>query len=76
MTRPALLLATLLLASTAAPAQTLITTPNAFPIVITQPGHYRLSATLNVPAQTHGIKIQASNVVLDLNGFAIKGAGF
>lgn len=71
-----LFLAALTLAAGAAPAQTLITAPRAYPIVIDQPGHYRLSTPLNVPAQTHGIKITASNVVLDLNGFTIKGPGF
>lgn len=70
------LLAALALAAGAASAQTLITTPRAYPIVIDQPGHYRLSTQLNVPAQTHGIKITASNVVLDLNGFTIKGPVF
>ncbi|WP_457420251.1 hypothetical protein [Roseateles sp. P5_E7] len=75
MNRTHLLLAALTLTATAAQAQTMIS-PRAFPIVIDQPGHYKLSASLAVPAQTHGIKITASNVVLDLNGFEVKGPGF
>src|SRR6266850_592227 len=42
-----------------------------FPISITQPGSYRLSGNLTVPAATNGIEISASNVTIDLNGFSI-----
>jgi Right handed beta helix region len=45
-----------------------------FPIVICQPGSYRLSGNLTVPdANTDGIDINVANVTLDLNGFAILG---
>lgn len=75
MTRTTLLLAALTLTASAAQAQTLLA-PRTFPLVIDQPGHYKLSASVAVPALTHGIKITASNVVLDLNGFTVKGPGF
>jgi hypothetical protein len=42
-----------------------------FPISITQPGSYRLSGNLTVPAATNGIEISASNVTIDLNGFSL-----
>src|SRR5882757_8656039 len=42
-----------------------------FPISITQPGSYRLSGNLTVPASTAGIEISASNVTIDLNGFSL-----
>lgn len=54
-------------------AQTVIGTPRTFPIVIDQPGVYVLGGNLNVPSHTDGIKIFASNVVLDLNGFTLRG---
>lgn len=45
-----------------------------FPVVISQPGSYRLASNLALPdANTTGIEINASNVTLDLNGFAITG---
>lgn len=44
-----------------------------FPVTITAPGHYRLTSDLVVPAGTDGIVIRADNVVIDLNGFAIRG---
>jgi hypothetical protein len=44
-----------------------------FPVTITAPGHYRLTSDLIVPAGTGGIVIRADNVVIDLNGFAIRG---
>jgi len=45
-----------------------------FPIVISQPGSYRLDSNLVVPdANTTAIQITASNVNLDLNGFGIFG---
>jgi hypothetical protein len=44
------------------------------PIVICQPGSYRLSGNVTVPdANTDAIHINADNVTLDLNGFAILG---
>jgi hypothetical protein len=42
-----------------------------FPIVISQPGSYRLSGSLTVPAAVNAIMITVPNVTLDLNGFAI-----
>jgi hypothetical protein len=44
-----------------------------FPIIITKPGSYILKHNLVPPANTTAINIQASNVSLDLNGFAIIG---
>jgi hypothetical protein len=46
-----------------------------FPVSITQPGSYRLSGNLTVPAGTTGVAIQADHVTLDLNGFRIAGEG-
>ena len=44
------------------------------PIVICQSGSYRLTGNLTIPnANTDGIDINADNVTLDLNGFAISG---
>jgi len=49
-------------------------TGGRFPIVICQSGSYRLSGNLTVPdANTDAIHINADNVSLDLNGFAILG---
>jgi hypothetical protein len=42
-----------------------------FPITISQPGSYKLTTNLFVPAGTAGIEITAPNVTLDLNGFTI-----
>jgi hypothetical protein len=45
-----------------------------FPVSINQPGSYRLDGNLSVPNNTtNAIEINASNVTLDLNGFAILG---
>jgi hypothetical protein len=45
-----------------------------FPIIICQSGSYRLSGNVTVPdANTDAIHINADNVTLDLNGFAILG---
>jgi hypothetical protein len=45
-----------------------------FPIVICQPGSYRLSGNVTVPnANTTAILIRVDNVTLDLNGFSILG---
>lgn len=45
-----------------------------FPITISQPGSYRLDSNLVVPNRTtNAIEIAASNVTIDLNGFAIVG---
>ena len=45
-----------------------------FPFSIFQPGSYKLSGNLQVPAGKDGIQISASHVTLDLNGFTIQGA--
>jgi len=50
--------------------------PSTFPIIISQPGSYKLTGSLTVPANTNGIEITATFVTLDLNGFAIIGPGF
>jgi hypothetical protein len=45
-----------------------------FPVIISQPGSYRLSGNLTVSdANTTAIKITADHVTLDLNGFSIAG---
>ena len=41
--------------------------------LITQPGSYYLTAPLSA-TYSHGVKIQADNVSLDLGGFSLKGA--
>ena len=43
--------------------------------IINQPGSYYLTANVNGASGKSGISIQASNVVLDLNGFALIGVG-
>jgi hypothetical protein len=45
-----------------------------FPISINQSGHYKLAASLVVPAGQTAIQVGASNVILDLNGFTISSA--
>lgn len=50
-----------------------------FPVEITEPGSYRLTSNLDLtslssPENRDGVSIEASNVTLDLNGFAIVGA--
>jgi len=49
--------------------------PKAFPLIITQPGSYQLIGNMTVAAATNAIIIQADNVVLDLNGFTVRGNG-
>jgi len=44
-----------------------------FPVSINQPGSYRLSGNLTVSGSVNAIEINASEVTLDLNGFAIVG---
>ncbi|MGH9394240.1 MAG: hypothetical protein ACRD1E_08730 [Terriglobales bacterium] len=49
---------------------------SGFPIVICQPGSYRLAGNLVVAAAAaNGIEIEASHVTLDLNGFTLEAAG-
>jgi hypothetical protein len=45
-----------------------------FPIIICQPGSYRLSSDLVVPGSTDRIDITTAPVNLDLNGFSVSGA--
>ncbi len=44
-----------------------------YPITLSQPGSYRLTSNLSVPADTDGIVITAAGVTLDLNGFTLSG---
>ncbi len=47
-----------------------------FPIVINQPGSYKLATNLtNIPLNVDAIDIRANNVTFDLNGHAITGPG-
>lgn len=46
-----------------------------FPVVINAPGSYKLTSNLVVPAGQDAIHVMASNVTIDLNGFAILGPG-
>ena len=46
--------------------------PN-FPVVISQPGSYRLTSNLTVPAGKDGIDVTTGFVTIDLNGFVIQG---
>ena len=47
-----------------------------FPVTFTLPGSYRLSSNLVVPAGVAmGIQINADDVTIDLNGFALRGTG-
>src|SRR3712207_5840058 len=45
---------------------------SALPITITQPGSYYLTGNLT---GADGIRVSASNVTIDLNGFTIQGTG-
>jgi hypothetical protein len=47
-----------------------------FPVTISRPGSYVLTSNLRVPdLSRNGIEITATNVTIDLNGFAIIGLG-
>lgn len=46
-----------------------------YPYKISGKGSYRLTSNLKPPASTDGIDVSASNVTVDLNGFAIIGPG-
>jgi len=49
-------------------------TASQFPIKITKPGSYQLTSDITVPnANTTAILVQANNVTIDMNGFAILG---
>ena len=51
-----------------------IKSPKTFPFVINQPGSYQLIGNLTAPPSVPAIQIDASNVTLDLNGFAVQRA--
>jgi hypothetical protein len=53
--------------------QSTVMAAGGFPYKITQPGSYKLSGNLVVPAGLLGIEIDADNVIVDLNGFSIVG---
>ena len=42
-----------------------------FPALLSRPGRYKLNGNLRVPADQNGIEVTASDVTIDLNGFAI-----
>ena len=46
-----------------------------FPITIDKSASYRLTSNLQVPADTLGFFILASNVTIDLNGFTVESGG-
>lgn len=48
---------------------------SSVPIVICNPGSYRLPSNLTITGNTDAIVINADNVTLDLNGFIILGPG-
>jgi hypothetical protein len=74
MNRMHVLAAATLIAAAPAFAQTAISPKGAsFPITITQPGSYKLTGNLAVPAGSNGIVVNAPNVTIDLNGFTISG---
>lgn len=53
--------------------QASVTAAGGYPLNIIQPGSYKLSGNLVVPADTDGIHILGAGVTLDLNGFSISG---
>lgn len=50
-------------------------TATGFPVAITIPGSYRLTSNLMAPPGSSAIIVVAPEVEIDLNGFAIMGAG-
>src|SRR5436190_3183821 len=52
----------------------LLKQPSSFPLVISQPGSYRLKSNITVPdSNTTAISVQADNVTINLNGYTIQG---
>lgn len=49
----------------------LVSDPPGFPVVITEPGSYRLTGSLSTPAFLGAITITAGQVSLDLSGFRV-----
>ena len=54
--------------------QASVTAAGGWPFVISNPGSYVLTSELRVDDGMDGIKIAADEVVIDLNGFAIRGS--
>jgi hypothetical protein len=54
--------------------QSTVMAAGGFPYTISQSGSYKLSGNLTVPANSSGIMITASSVILDLNGFSVAGS--
>lgn len=46
-----------------------------YPIILTVSGSYRVTSDLAAPVNSDGIRIDADNVTLDLNGFTLYGGG-
>ncbi len=46
-----------------------------FPYVITAPGSYYLTENITATSGSHGIRVDADDVTLDLNGFVLDGNG-
>jgi hypothetical protein len=44
-----------------------------FPVTLSEPGKYRLTADLSVPRDANGIEIAADGLTLDLGGFTLSG---
>ena len=55
--------------------QSTVMAAGGFPFVISNPGSYKLSGNLSVPAAKTAILITTSNVSLDLNGFNVASLG-
>jgi hypothetical protein len=53
--------------------QSTVMAQGGFPYKINQPGSYKLSGNLVVPADVDGIDILTDNVTVDLNGFTVSG---
>jgi len=54
--------------------QAIVEANGGFPYVISEPGSYKLSGNLTVPDEnTNAIEVEAPDVTVDLNGFAIIG---
>ena len=46
-----------------------------FPVILNEPGSYRLTGDLSAPPGVDGVRIETDNVTLDLNGFSLSGGG-
>jgi len=53
--------------------QATVIAAGGFPYKITQPGSYKLTGNLTVPANLDGIDVMSDDVTIDLNGFSITG---